>query len=432
MKTLMKRLLTSILGNNGFSTLDLWLKILRVYFNLLTSSTSRISLHPELLDEGDHVQLKVQGAEVFFGYYDHSPISKDGCLCLAVKIDSSKVTIFSQNSSLEKSAEVGYFDLHDIDSGFHKIDETLSWCWQQGARLRWFPGKDKEIIYNTINERKYCSVVKKITGELVRYHDLPIYDLNSDGSKALSLNFSRLQRLRPGYGYSNFSDQTESNLCPSDDGVWVYDLGECESRLLFSLKFLSNFQPVDSMNGAEHYVNHLSWSCTGKSFLFFHIWCRDGKRCTRMFTCTAEGKELKVTAEKASHYCWLSDDEVVVVNASNGKLSYDKFNINSGKREALALWMPLEDGHPTVVSDRYIVTDSYPDKYGQQKLFLCDSMEKKITSLGSFYSSPLSQGEVRCDLHPRYSESIHSVCFDSIFSGQRTINILKMDSVISG
>ncbi|WP_250657354.1 hypothetical protein [Alkalimarinus coralli] len=432
MKHRIKKGLIRLLGNQAYGKLDLWLKILRVYWNRLLSAKKIINLHPSIKRlNRRYIQLQVDNAEVFFGYYDHSPVSVNGNLCLAMKIDSpNKVNMFNKDKLVGEKAAIGYFDLQDLASGFHKLGDTHTWCWQQGARLRWFPEYSNQVIYNCVVGESYGAVIQDLDGRVVKRLKRPVYDLNNAGDKALSLNFSRLQRLRPGYGYSVLSDTTLSQRCPANDGVWLYDIESEESRLLFSLEYLAKFDPDSSMIGAEHYINHLSWNLSGDHFLFFHIWCNNGKRYTRVLTCDAAGSRLTVLiAGSASHYCWLSDTDVMVVTTVDGKLSYKKFDISNGEHYSLELWMPPEDGHPSVLSDRYIITDTYPDKYGQQHLLLCDSVDNRITTIGSFYASPLALGEVRCDLHPRSAPAFNQVVFDSAFSGRRTINVLSLDGL---
>ena len=431
MKHKIKKGLMVLLGNQIYGKLDLYLKILRVYWNRLFSSKSTFNLHPSL--NRHYAQLQVDNSEIFFGYYDHSPISSQGNLCLAMKIDSpNKVNMFNKEKQVGKTAEIGYFDLQDLASGFRPVGNTHTWCWQQGARLRWLPGEKQQIVYNCMIGKAYGAVIQSLDGSVVKRLKRPVYDLNKAGDKALSLNFSRLQRLRPGYGYSTLPDATLTQLRPANDGVWLYDVESEESRLLFSLAFLAEFNPDASMNGAEHYINHLSWNLSGNHFLFFHIWCNKGKRYTRVLTCDADGGGLAVLiAGSASHYCWLSNTDVMVVTTIDGHLSYKKFDIIAGDYCSLDLWMPREDGHPSVLSERYIITDTYPDKYSQQHLLLCDSKRNQMTTLGSFYASPLTLGEVRCDLHPRSAPEFNKVIFDSAFSGRRTVNILNLESLVS-
>ena len=41
----------------------------------------------------------------------------------------------------------------------------------------------------------------------------PVYSVANNGKFALTLDFSRLHRLRPGYGYSNLPDETRKEKC---------------------------------------------------------------------------------------------------------------------------------------------------------------------------------------------------------------------------
>ena len=433
MKNIIKNSLILCLGHQRYWKLDLWLKAIRIYVNRFFFAKNKININSKIQEQGaNHIQLDVENAQIFFGYYDHSPISNNGKICLALKIDSpQKVTVFNKAKYSSKKAEVGYFDMCDPSLGFQRIGETSTWCWQQGARLRWFPEGEGLVIYNHQTDKGYGAVIQDLSGREIKRLSMPIYDLRNDGVLALTLNFARLHRMRPGYGYRNLPDATEGDFCPEDDGVWLYDINKSESRLLFSLQMLSGYGPEPSMKEAEHYINHLSWNPSGEIFLFFHIWVNKGKRHTRLFTSSSSGNDLKIlVSDSASHFCWMSDHEIVVVTTTEGRLSYKQFDIRSGKECSLETWTPHEDGHPSRFSDRYIITDTYPDKYGQQYLFLCDSEKQKITTLADVYSTPLSAGEVRCDLHPRVIPGSSDVCFDSVFSGRRTVNILNFSAVL--
>ena len=35
---------------------------------------------------------------------------------------------------------------HKNDNKFHKVDSTMTWCWQQGCRLQWFNKYKNSII----------------------------------------------------------------------------------------------------------------------------------------------------------------------------------------------------------------------------------------------------------------------------------------------
>lgn len=66
-----------------------------------------------------------------------------------------------------------------------------------------------EILYNDFRNGKYCSVILNITDKTERIIQMPVYAMSQDKKTALSLDFSRLHRLRPGYGYSNIPETTK-------------------------------------------------------------------------------------------------------------------------------------------------------------------------------------------------------------------------------
>ena len=64
------------------------------------------------------------------------------------------------------------------------------------------------ILYNDYRNGKYCSVILNINTSSERLIDMPVYTLSSDKKTALTLDFSRLHRLRLGYGYANIPEST--------------------------------------------------------------------------------------------------------------------------------------------------------------------------------------------------------------------------------
>ena len=97
-----------------------------------------------------------------------------------------------------------------------------------------------------------------------------MYDICPDERHALSTNFARLERLRPGYGYSNSADTTEGVLSPEDDGLFLINLDTYEKKLLISYATLDKLLFAD--NKGESYINHISISPNGDKAMFFYIY----------------------------------------------------------------------------------------------------------------------------------------------------------------
>ncbi len=359
----------------------------------------------------------------FFGYYDIDPISKNDNFALVMVVPSD-------NRKMQK-ATIGYFNINKANS-FQEIGETETWCWQQGCRLRWSKVDEDLIFYNKILQNQYGSVCQNIYDKkIVLTINHPIYDVNRGEKYGLSLNFSRLQRLRPGYGYEVFADSSIGSNSPGDDGVFIIDLKKNSSELIISLKELSSFAPCETMINCQHYVNHLSFNPTGNRFLFFHLWTDGTFRKSRLFTSDISGKNLCLleNKENVSHYYWKNDREIIITTHSVKHGSrYSIYKDESKMKRLLSPSILNEDGHPSFcpLNHDIILSDTYPDKYGERSLFIFDTKTKEKKILDNFKSPIKYRGEYRCDLHPRWSSSGNIISFDSTHqNGLRSFNILK-------
>lgn len=377
----------------------------------------------------DPIKLSFDGKQTFFGYYDKTPFSLDNNKVLAL------IAPYENNPPHPTdNLIVGYFDSSNNYS-FHQVGKTNTWCWQQGCRLQWFPKNENQlIVYNKLVNGEYGSVIQNIeTGETMHQYEFPLYDVDKKGLWAISLNFSRLHRLRPGYGYVNIPDATISEPCPENDGVWQMNLSTGEIRLLVSLKDLERIQPHKSMEGAIHYVNHLLFNPSGDRFMFLHLWVKGGKRFSRLFTCDADGRNLYLLANEGlvSHHTWKSDSELLVYSyhKDSGRC-YHMYKDMTDKRGIFGLDMLTEDGHPSFnPNGNVLLTDTYPDKYSERKILILDSKEN-LHVVGSFYSPLNFKGEVRCDLHPRWDRAGQSICFDSAHGGYRSLYLIDVNSLL--
>ncbi len=363
--------------------------------------------------------------QCWFGYYDISPFDKRSTRLLAMVGDR-----FCRTPQPGDEVQVGYFDLHRPDR-FHRVGNTSTWCWQQGCRLRWWPSTDENlqhIGYNTIVNGTYGSIIRSLGQDSsVQEHDCPIYDVHPLGHAGLTLNFSRLHRLRKGYGYVNFDDETQGDKCPGNDGIWVYDYATRVRNLLISLQDLAAFEPQQTMPDGEHYVNHLMYSPSGDRFLFLHLWMLGSSRHCRLLTCDSDGNNLTVVHDRGmvSHFCWRDSDSVLATVSQDGGCRYYLFDIQAGTRTDVGAGVLLRDGHPTYRFDQEtVLTDTYPDTYGEQRLMLFHS-ESGITDLGRYFAPAKFRQEWRCDLHPRWDASGRKIAFDSTHNGWRSLYVLE-------
>lgn len=370
---------------------------------------------------------------VFFGYYDVTPFDLRESAVLALR-----VPVGSRPNSGDR-ARVGLYQLADQTAPFVPVGETETWCWQQGCRLQWYPAEGgRNILYNRMVDGRYGCVVQNVNSGLVeKEFRRPLYAVSRDGRWGLSVNFSRLQRLRPGYGYLNLPDISANEPAPKDDGIWRLDMRTDEQKLLVSLADIVAFGVRgQDVADKEHYFNHLLFNPSGTRFMFFHIMVDGiGKRAIRMFTAGVDGDDVRMMNDSGfvSHYAWQSSNQLLAFarHADTGKRYY-LYEDGTEKREIVGDGVLTEDGHPSFGPEgKFLVTDTYPDKYREQQLLLYRTSERRAVQLARPHSPVGFSGDVRCDLHPRLSPSGRYICIDRVVKKRRAMSIFDIKSDVA-
>jgi len=376
--------------------------------------------------------LSSDGKHVFFGYYDLSPFDRNDTKVLAHR------THHPLKSPDPKSCiDIGYYEVGHLEknSNFIKVGESSAWCWQQGSRLQWFPQnrREKTVFYNTVKANKYIGIIQDIDSrEIIREIPLPLYDISHCGNKGLSLNFSRLQRLRPGYGYTSLPDLTEKENIPKNDGVFLFNFKTEKNILLISFDEIVNIGKMPkNWKDFQHYINHLCFNPSGTKFMFLHLLSKNHKRHSRLFVCDTDGSNLKLINDSAivSHYTWKEDNMLLctIYSEQSRELRYVNYDLKSGKSEKLAPTVLRKDGHPTFIwNNTTLLTDTYPNRFRQQSLIALDIKTNYTKKKARFYRHKKFKGEVRTDLHPRVNNTESIVCIDDEFDGFKALKLLRL------
>lgn len=367
----------------------------------------------DIISDRKYVSFGQRRKHVFFGYYDLDQFDRSENRILVHVVPKNAETITD-------NAEIGYYSL--IDNTYHRLTETGAWCWQQGARLRWHPLCEEVIIFNDLLDGGYVTKEMSVeSGQVIKCYDKAFYDISNDMRYGLSLNFSRLQRLRPGYGYSKIEDETIGQSAPDDDGIFYVDLKSGVSELLVSLRELAATVPQEHMEKeSEHYVNHISISPDSDSFMFFHIWTipTTNRWETRLCIYDIKAKSFKVAEDRymTSHYCWKDGRTLLLTCYENRKCFYEELDIETCKTRRVHETFLCFDGHPTYLQDKLrFISDSYPNRVSEQ-ILLCGNVSpdhNNYETLATVFHSPFMGGEKRCDLHPRVAKSNTKVCIDT-------------------
>ena len=371
----------------------------------------------------------------FFGYYDKSPWNGTQKHILTHEV------AFNDRPPTERDeAAIGVVRL-DGDRVFESLGATRAWNWQQGAMLQWDPRDPEDrVLYNDRRADGFVAVLASLRdGEVTAYHR-PLYAIAPDGSRAYSLNFARLQTHRPGYGYPGIRDPWAADPAPEQDGIYAVDLGRDASALLISLSQLAETNPVPTMNGAFHWVNHIQVAPGGRHLAFFHRWqVNGGFFGTRLYTIGQDGTGLTCILEGAagkgrigvSHYDW-RDAEHLAAWAQYRDVG-ERFVLchrRTGPMEVIGEGILTEDGHCSFSpNQRWLLDDTYPDRHGVRTLLLYDLARSRRIDVGRFYTPAHIRGEIRCDLHPRWSRDGRRVCVDSVHTGERQMYLVDLQSI---
>ncbi|MDP6506630.1 MAG: hypothetical protein QF886_23595, partial [Planctomycetota bacterium] len=356
----------------------------------------------------------------YFGYYDKCPWDSSGRYFLSMEVD-----FIDRPPTPDDKASIGMMDLESGE--WIPLDETLAWNWQQSTMLQWLGDScDGRIVYNVREDDQYRSLIRNVhTGE-TRILPRPIYAASRDGKSAVTLNFSRVNRTRPGYGYNGVPDDWQGELHPSEDGIYWQNLETGDNRLIITLDQIVNIGHDDTMDGAEHWFNHLQFCRDDSRFLFLHRW-RKGERgsYTRLFTAYPDGSDIRCIAdhELVSHFDW-KDGKHILAWARKYDVGdfFFLYEDQSENYEIIGEGVMVQDGHCSYSPDEsWILNDTYPDSESMRTLYLYHPGSNQRFDVGRFLSPPEISGEIRCDLHPRWNRDGTRVCFDSAHEGERQI-----------
>lgn len=392
--------------------------------------TSVATSNEKFKSEGDIVRVSPDdGFEYFYGYYDKSPWDASDRYMICVKVKRAYKSVAPKEPGV-----VGVIDTKNGNK-FHKIGITHSWNVQQSCMAQWMgPDFKSRIIYNDFRSGRYCSVIYNLM-EKKEEKVLPMaaYDVARDGSFTLSLDFSRLHRMRPGYGYSNLPDTTKGELCPDKTCIWKVDVATGAVTELFKYTDFAAFEPDETMTGVEHKVNHLMISPNCKRFMVLHRWFQKGQKHTRLVTVNIDKTEMYNLSDDVfvSHCFWKNDGEIL--SFLRKKETGDHYYLMKDKTQEYKMyWSRLRtDGHCSYSPDgKMIVTDSYPNRKRMAFVYLCKEEQEQPVRIAKVFSPFKYDNDCRCDLHPRWNREGTKICIDSVHEGKRalyTITISQKD-----
>ena len=386
----------------------------------------QLALHPQvnIYTPFQWSKTESESGELFFGYYDKTPWSSDMSrfVCHRLK-DNTKVEIVVLDRHEQKTTVVG---------------TSATWSSQQGSMVQWLPASGgQQIIFNDLVEGKLAARIVSLTEKTEKIVYFPIQTIHPNGKEALSLNYKRLDRLRPEYGYAVAASNFSSDQSLSEDGIWKVDLESETGELIISLETLIAHQPRPEMTNADHKVNHIMYSPQGTRFVFMHRWIGNQGKFSRLYVADADGSNLRLLLDDrmVSHYSWRDEEHLLAWARTKEKGDrYYLINIIIGNKEVVGegILDIYGDGHPSFSPNkRWILTDTYPDKSRKQHLLLYEVATEKLVEVGSFFAPLKFSNAKRCDLHPRWIPDGNAISIDSTYEGQRGTYILDISAIVN-
>lgn len=367
--------------------------------------------------------IAIGNKESFFGYYDKSPMNSTNEYIIFQSPDVYTSNIPDRNVPVD-------IVVYDVKNDSYVIvGQSYAYNWQQGTKLMWLD--ESKFIYNDFdsNRKQYISKIYDVKSKKTEVIDYPIYDCYGE-KFAISLNFERLNIVRADYSYRNLGlkiDWSEHK----DDGLFYIDLKQHSTKLIIPLDNIIKLNFKDTMKGAKHKFNHVMISPDGRKMMFMHRWfLSDGRRYDTLYVSNVDGSDINIVADDdmVSHCFWYDDSHIFTyLRDRDIGDKYYMIDIVSGEKEVVGEGIidKFGDGHPCV-SGRQIIFDTYPDKARMKSLYMYDYENKKLEKLGEFVEKFDFYGEMRCDLHPRFSLDGKKVFFDSVHEGKRKLYMLEL------
>ncbi|MBQ8320151.1 MAG: hypothetical protein IJX81_04655 [Clostridia bacterium] len=357
------------------------------------------------------------GYEYFFGYYDLQPYDGEEKFHLA-----HRVAFLDRHPNAADVAEIGVIEL--ATQRFIKLAETHSWNFQQGALLVWFES-GKSVLFNDFDGEKHISRVVDMEGNELRRYDYPLGSVSADRTKGLSINFSRIHDFRKGYGYSNIKDPFYEENAPISDGIFLVDLVTGEGRLIASYADMAAAFSEEPFTNGKLVVNHITFNPSGTAFVILlrNFPVNTPKWGTVLAVGDLDGNFKKLTNFQVnSHYSFRGDGLVYIWS---GLPEYGVYVFDTKTGERKLLHTPVTDKGDIHVncskSGDCFIGDGYVEAGGVRSIYRYDFARERIEKLLSVYSVPVTDTDIRCDLHARFSPSEKYISYDTTENGKREI-----------
>ena len=386
-------------------------------------------------------------------YYDSSPFSPSGRYMALTRLPFE--------DRRPRPGEVAEIAVIDLATGeLRTVAETRGWDVQLGAQLQW-GADDCTLLYNDLEVRDWMPYGVRLdlqTGESRRLGGT-IYSVSADGRWAASPCLRRMAVTQQGYGVVVPPSYIPENRGASDDdGIWITNLQDGNSRLLVSLaQVVDRIVPALPAAGkhGDFFGFHVKWNPQGTRLMLALRWLPRSwlpwKRKRRygakhVITMNADGSHVRVAvpaaiwAQGGHHPNWCPDGEHVLMNLNTqGEgLRFTRLALDGSTSETLAPGI-RGSGHPTLHPDgRHLLTDAYVDEPlafgdGTAPIRLIDlrsSVETQLVRIGIQPLAERATGALRVDPHPAWDRSFTRIAFNACPDGKRRVFVADLGKLL--
>ena len=163
----------------------------------------------------------------------------------------------------------GLIDLTD-DCLFRPLADSSAWSLLSGARIQWIgPDCQRKVLYHDTHAENQVSVVVDICSGAERVYPHSITPTTRDGRRGFSVDYRRVKRGQPAYGYPSGNIDPIAKE-PDIDGIRLVDLTRGTCRLIVSMAELAQWNRHPSMESALHWIAPIHLSRGDSRIAFLH------------------------------------------------------------------------------------------------------------------------------------------------------------------
>ena len=339
--------------------------------------------------------------DTFFGYYDISPENQSGLVIAnSFSKDTGKKYLCIFGKDKNNPIKRLRIQTHNL---------------QIGVRAQWINAD--QFVYNDLNEsdgKIYYSIYSLKKNKVILQKRDYFYKYISE-DKFVSINTDLISKHDPDYKFTNvkacFNSEDPVLKISSLSGDDLYNLQSSDLN--------------EEFGGCC--INHVQISPNNDYLIFIKRSIVNKIRVDSLWRLSLWFKLNKLTDDCiVSHYCFINNSSIFIYFAPKADYSYHVLDIESGRYNKVKNLSNFRDGHPSI-KNKKVVTDTYPNIFGYQKLYYGDAYNFKMQEVLKIKHPSKFFGNTRCDLHPRFSLCGKKIYFDTVCNGYRSLARMDLD-----